>query len=214
MLGGMMVARTIQEFATERGIPYLLHFTRLSNLQSILRHGLVCRNSLDGTNVIGTVNDQHRLDGTDAVCVSIAFPNYKMFYRCRCEHPQEEWVVVAIQPKALWELRCAFCITNAASNRVTAIPLAQRTGLPAFRAMYDDFDDKIRANLNLKDSIPTNPQAEVLMLDGVPVRYIMGVAVPSLVMKAQIEALYQGLAVRKIDTFYSPRHDYAHWQQQ
>ncbi|MBH9718915.1 DUF4433 domain-containing protein [Burkholderia contaminans] len=210
----MMAAGTIQEFATERGIPYLLHFTRLSNLQSILTHGLVCRNSLDGTNVSGTVNDQHRLDGTDAVCVSIGFPNYKMFFRCRREHQNEEWVVVAIQPKALWELRCAFCTTNAASSRVTSIPLAQRTGLPAFQAMYNDYDDKVRADLNLKDFLPTNPQAEVLMLDGVPTTYIMGVAVQNLVMKAQIEALYSGLTVRKIDTFYSARHDYSHWPAQ
>ncbi|MBU9547503.1 DarT ssDNA thymidine ADP-ribosyltransferase family protein [Burkholderia multivorans] len=208
------MARTIEEFAKERGIRYLLHFTRLSNLQSILTHGLVCRDRLDGRNIMGTVNDQHRLDGTDAVCVSIAFPNYKMFYRCRCEHPEEEWVVVAIQPKALWELPCAFCVTNAASNRVTAIPLIHRTGLAAFQAMYEDYDDKIRATLKLADSMPTNPQAEVLMLDGVPRSYIMGVAVPNFVMKAQIEALYEGVSVRKIETFFSPRDDHHHWKQQ
>lgn len=121
-------------------------------------------------------------------------------------------MVVAIQPKALWELRCAFCITNAASNRVTAIPLIQRTKLAAFQAMYDDYDDKVRANLNLKDCLPTNPQAEVLMLDGVPARYIMGVAVPDVELKAQLEARYPKLSVKKIESFFSFRSDYTHWQ--
>lgn len=209
-----MVARTIQEFAAEREIPYLLHFTRLSNLESILTHGLVCRDRLDGMNIVGTVNDQHRIDDTDAVCVSIGFPNYKMFYPCRCDHPDEEWVVIVIRASALWNLPCAFCTENAASARVTAIPLDQRTGLAAFRAMYDDFDDKIRANLNLKIYMPTNPQAEVLMLEGIPLEYIAGVAVRSRVMKAQLEALHPGLKVWSHDVFYSARSDYAHWKPQ
>ena len=209
-----MVARTIQEFAAERGIKYLVHFTRLSNLASILAHGLVCRNRLDGRNVIGAVNDQYRLDRTVAVCVSIGFPNYRMFYRYRQENRDENWVVVGIDPSALWKLRCAFCITNAAAGRVSAVPLDQRTGLPAFQAMYGDFDDKVRANLHLADQFPTNPQAEVLMLDGVPAAYFLGVAVQNDMMKAQVEALHPGLHVVRHEEFYSARSDYAHWKPQ
>lgn len=208
-----MVANTVQEYVAERGITYLLHFTRLSNLASILRHGLVCRGKLDGQNVAGIVNDQYRLDGTDAVCVSIGFPNYRMFYRYRCENPQEDWVVVVIDPSALWTLPCAFCITNAAANRVSAVPIIERFGLAAFQAMYNDFDDKIRANLNLKDYLPTNPQAEVLMLEGVPARYLLGVVVPNDTMKAQVAALYPRLQVWRHEGFFSYRQDYAQWSQ-
>lgn len=209
-----MAATTIEEFATERGINALMHFTRLSNLASILQHGMVCRGRLDGKNIVGTVNDEHRLDDTDAVCVSIGFPNYKMFYRCRCENKNEDWVILVIRPSALWKLRCAFCTSNAAASRVTAIPLNQRTGLAAFQAMYDDFDDKVRADLSLKDYMPTNPQAEVLMLEGVPVSYIMGVIVRSEVMKSQLEALHPGLKVWNRGSYFSYRPDYSHWQAQ
>jgi hypothetical protein len=209
-----MAANTIQEYVAERGIAYLLHFTRLTNLGSILQHGLVRRGRLDGQNVTGVVNDQYRLDGTDAVSVSIGFPNYKMFYRYRQENPQEDWVVVVINPSALWELPCAFCVTNAAATRVSVIPIAQRRGLAAFQAMYGDFDDKIRGNLNLNDYLPTNPQAEVLMLDGVPLEYIRGVLVSNDTMKAQVEALYPDLKVWRNGDFFYPRHDYAHWQVQ
>lgn len=208
-----MAASTVQEYVAERGITYLLHFTRLSNLASILRHGLVRRGRLDGRNVGGIVNDRHRIDGTDAVCVSIGFPNYKMFYRYRRENPQEDWVIVVIDPSALWTLPCAFCTTNAAASRVTAIPIIQRFGLAAFQAMYNDFDDKIRANLNLKDHLPTNPQAEVLMLEGVPAAYLRGVVVSNDTMKAQVEALHPGLRVWRHQGFFSYRQDFAQWPQ-
>ncbi|HIE4194040.1 MULTISPECIES: DarT ssDNA thymidine ADP-ribosyltransferase family protein [Burkholderia] len=211
-----MVARTIKEYAKERGIKYLVHFTRLSNLASILRHGLVCLDELDGRKISGVVNDEHRLDGTDAVCVSIGLPNYRMFYRYRKQkgNELEEWVVVVIHPSVLWELPCAFCTTNAASNRVSNVPIDQRTGLDAFQAMYDDFDDIVRADLRLMDYLPTNPQAEVLMLEGVPRKYIMGVAVEDKKMKDRIEALHPDLKVWSVKAFYSYRKDFAHWQQQ
>ncbi|MBU9562036.1 DUF4433 domain-containing protein [Burkholderia multivorans] len=214
MLGGMMAARTIEEFANERGIKCLVHFTRLSNLQSILTHGLVPRDKLDRRNILGTTNDQYRLDRTNAVCVSVSFPNYRMFFPYRQQNPQEDWVVIGIKPSALWELRCAFCITNAASGRVANIPIADRTGLGAFQALYGDTTDKTRASLNLESDWPTDPQAEVLMLDGVPASYFLGVAVESDVMKAQVEALFPGLRVLTKPSFYSARRDYSYWQAQ
>ncbi|WP_438451062.1 DarT ssDNA thymidine ADP-ribosyltransferase family protein, partial [Listeria monocytogenes] len=48
-----------------------------------------------------------------------------MFYRYRKQkgNELEEWVVVVIHPSVLWELPCAFCTTNAASNRVSNVPI-------------------------------------------------------------------------------------------
>jgi hypothetical protein len=169
---------------------------------------------VDGQNVKGVVNDELRLDGTDAVCVSIGFPNYRMFYRYRQANQQEDWVVVVLHPSALWELPCAFCVTNAASARVFTVPLAERSGLPALQALYADFDDKVRANLNLPNHLPTNPQAEVLMLNGVPPSYIRGVLVPNQAMKVQIQALHQGTMVWSNSDFFAPRTDYTHWKPQ
>ncbi len=49
------MAGTIQEYATERGINCLMHFTRASNLESILRRGLAPRDTLnpEGYNNLG-----------------------------------------------------------------------------------------------------------------------------------------------------------------
>lgn len=67
------MAGTIQEYATERGIKLLMHFTRASNLVSILQRGLVPRDtlSLGGYN---NFNDKCRHDRTQTACLSIEFP--------------------------------------------------------------------------------------------------------------------------------------------
>jgi hypothetical protein len=205
------MANTIQEYVAERGIKCLTHFTRTSNLDSILQRGLVPRDTLvlEGYN---DFNDQYRIDRTDAVCVSIAFPNYKMFFSLRQTHKECDWVVLAIHPAALWTLPCAFCVTNAASASVTAIPLEQRRDLGALQAMYADWGDKTRIILGLKNPYTTNPQAEVLMLKGVPRQYIFGVIVMHTAKQRELQAKYPGLDVRTIVGYFGSRPDYAHWK--
>lgn len=205
------MATTIPEFVAERGINYLMHFTRASNLDSILTRGLVQRNALIAEGFNG-YNDHLRIDGTDAVCLSIGFPNYKMFYGVQKDHPGETWVILVVHPQALWDLDCAFCATNAASNSVTSIPLAQRKGLAAFQAMYADWPTKSRAELNIPDFYPTNPQAEVLALQGVPRNYILTVVTLNEEVKQSLIAKYPGVDVRAIAKFFRYRTDYAHWK--
>jgi hypothetical protein len=98
----------IEEYVAARGITLLLHFTQVCNLDSILQRGILPRNMLIGEDGV-RFNDQYRFDGTDAVCLSISYPNYKMFFRLRQESPDAEWVVLAVRPRALWMLPCAFC---------------------------------------------------------------------------------------------------------
>jgi hypothetical protein len=207
------MATTIQEFATERSINYLMHFTRARNLNSILARGLVPRDTLllEGFDAF---NDQHRLDGTHAVCMSIGFPNYKMFYGCQKDNAGETWVILVISPRVLWELDCAFCAANAASNGVTAVPLGQRKGLAAMQAMFADWPSKARAELGLPDNYPTNPQAEVLSLQGVPARYFLGVIVLNEAAKQEVLARHPGLDVRVMAQYFRYRKDFAHWKPQ
>jgi hypothetical protein len=205
------MATTIQEYVAERGITYLMHFTRACNLDSILARGLIRRDTLVLENFDG-FNDQHRHDGTSAVCLSIGFPNYKMFYGCQKDHPGETWVILVISPRVLWELDCAFCSANAASNGVTAIPLVQRKGLAAMQAMFGDWPGKARADLDLPAHYPTNPQAEVLALDGVPVRYFKGVIVLNEAARQQVLARHPAIDVRVMAQYFRYRKDFAHWK--
>ena len=91
--------RRIQDMATERSIRYLVHFTRVGNLSSIMSHGLLSVQAAHKQGLVPLANDQLRLDGrTDAISLSISFPNDAMFYKYRQLHPQERWVSVAAEP--------------------------------------------------------------------------------------------------------------------
>lgn len=202
---------TIQEYAVERGIKCLMHFTRSTNLDSILERGLIPRDTLLNEGFID-FNDQYRFDGTHAICLSIGFPNYKMFWRLRQENQDVDWVILGIHPAALWALTCAFCVTNAASSSVTSVPFGQRIGLEAFQAMYADYPPKYREILGISDDFPTNPQAEVLMIEGVPRDYILGVIVLSKAKQVELQAKYPGLQVVINARYFSYRQDYGHWK--
>ena len=205
------MASTIKKFVEERGIKYLVHFTRASNLDSILSRGLVPRNTLAAEGFKG-FNDQYRIDGTHAVCLSIDFPNYKMFYGVRKDHSSETWVALVIKVEVLWDLDCAFCATNAASNSVRSIPLQQRRGIAALQGMYTDWPTKQRSELNLKDNYPTNPQAEVLVFNGVPRKYIAGIVTLNDTDRATLEDKHPNVGMKSIAQWFRWRNDYEHWK--
>lgn len=109
-----------------KGIPYLVHFTNVENLDSILTNGLYPRSQVDSDPLIkASVNDTIRVDyKPEYNCVSISFPNCRMFYKCR-QQPSSSWVVLLLNPKILWEKDCLFYPTNAASNTVSPLPIGQ-----------------------------------------------------------------------------------------
>ncbi|OAG66643.1 DUF4433 domain-containing protein [Xanthomonas dyei] len=211
-LKGINMAANIQQFVTERGIKALFHFTREENLASILSRGLLRRDQLSSSE--GAVfNDDFRLDRTSAICLSVGFPNYKMFYPLRIKNPDTKWVVIAVMPSVLWMLPCAFCTTNAASNAVTASTLAQRMGLAPFQNMYGDCSGKTRSSLGIPNYYPTDPQAEVLVLNDIPPTYLMGLATHTSEDKNRMLSRHAGTYVVHAPALFSGRQDFAHWKQ-
>lgn len=158
----------IRDYVLSRGITELLHFTRMSNLESIFEEGLQNREELEfpleGSRST-KFNDQLRLDNADgAVCLSISFPNYKMFYHLQKKYVDEDWVIISLDPSLLWKAECIFCLTNAASNSVNTIPKKDRLGLKSLKLMFDDIPNVIkREDLNIPEKYTTDPQAEVLV---------------------------------------------------
>lgn len=207
----------IRASVEKRGITSVLHFTRLENLRSILSLGLLTRDKLHlcpGA----AINDLERYDGTNAVCASIGFPNYRMFYRLRCNDRGAEWIVLKLNPSVLWEARCAFCATNAANAVISRIPIEQRRGLRAFETLFEDYVGKSRRSLSIPDSYPTNPQAEVLLLDGAEISYVDAIYFQTWRAMHEFRTLQEKHPnFAKFDTFlnggyFDPRDDYAHWK--
>lgn len=163
----------IARICQQKGVKFLCHFTPLGNLESILRHGLWPRQDLAALKMPAIYTDQKRLDGyTNAVCLSVSFPNYKMFYVKR-QRSSHEWVVLLLEASILQEMDCAFFPENAASNLAKyRARNSNRKTAQAFQEMFEDYQEGTktirRAELLIPDCYPTHPQAEVLVFGRIP----------------------------------------------
>lgn len=99
-----------------------------------------------------------------------------------------------------------------ARDAVTDINIEQRMDLGALQAMYGDWEDKTRATLDLTPSVPTNPQAEVLVLDSIPKDFIVGVAASNESTAQRLRASHPGVNVLAFPSFFNARSDYQHWR--
>ena len=209
----------IKQICHNRGIKILVHFTPIENLRRILGEGLLSRNALERRlDQQPIFNDQNRLDKhPEAICLSIGFPNYKMFFKYASEK-QSQWVVLLLDAKLLWELDCAFCQENAASNAVYTIPLKERKKPDALNNMFIEYYDSIsRQSLSIPDHYPTYPQAEVLVCNPIPVAYIKKV---HFYEKLALEQWYSKNSGMDTETFlvskqyFNPRCDWKVWTEE
>jgi hypothetical protein len=174
----------IRKAVRSRGITGLYHFTRLANLESILTHGLLSPSTLAASGVDHIATDGERHDHhPNANCLSISFPNNKMFFSKRQEQePKWGWCVLEVDPSVLWLLPSAFYPYNAADRRVSSMDLRGRMHVAAFHELFSDFDqfqDQPREP-TLRDQYPTNVQAEALVFGDIKPQYIQRVFVPTM----------------------------------
>ena len=66
----------------------------------------------------------------------VSFPNYRMFYKYRCEDTNAQWVVLGLSPKILWEKDCAFCNNNAASSSIAITDINTKKNLDSLKDMF------------------------------------------------------------------------------
>jgi len=204
----------IRALTQRRSINHVLHFTRLSNIASIVQHGLLPRHTLSTRRLPFTHNDDIRLDGAlDASCLTLSWPNHKMFYRYRTANPTVSWVVLSFKADVLWELDCAFCLENAASNRARAIPLRDRKSANALETIFLNHEFyPPRDKLRIPDNFPTNPQAEILIFGSIPKSLIQVVLVPSETIGQLVRAVDATIPTKVSPNAFSPRLDWEFWR--
>lgn len=165
----------IRALTEELGVPHLVHFTRCDNLRSILRHGLQSVSSCDAGGLRAVRNDTMRLDGQlDGISLSITSPNFRMFYKYRQLDPSADWAVLLLSPAILWELSCGFYRHNAADARMRHLPRKKMETVQAFREIFAALDTPREPWLRRYD--PTDPQAEVMVYETIPPRFIETIA--------------------------------------
>lgn len=173
-----MTKQAIQDFARQRSIPYLVHFTRTANLASIIMNGIYPVSRIGEIGVKPVINDEWRLDGhLGGISVSIGHPNYRMFFKLRKDNPDVDWVVLCIKPSVLWTKDCAFCRHNAADARISSQPIGELKTTAAFAGIYEEVEGlTTRADQRLKSHDPTDAQAEILVFDAIEPNLIVGAA--------------------------------------
>jgi hypothetical protein len=199
----------LQKIVTQRNIDILWHFTRIANLDSILNNGITPRSILENAGSSFEFNDELRLNGQkEASCISIQFPNYKMFYGLRSNNPGIDWLVLGLAPSILWEKDCAFCSENAASSRVTKIELDTRKGHVAFESLFEDNGNR---SVDIPVSYPTNPQAEVLVFDEIEPKYIIKVVTCKPTILTKLSRKYPHFIFECSHKPYDARLDWRKW---
>lgn len=180
----------IREIATQLEIPYLVHFTRATNLDSIFANGIYPISRTNEIGVTPAINDAMRLDGRrDGTSTSIAFPNCQMLYKYRMDNQGVEWAILVLKPSILWVKDCAFCKHNAADARISSQPLQTLTTAQAFQGLFHEIEGVTpRAEQNLKPHDPTDVQAEVLVFGVIESELIAGVVFDSTATKTKYSA--------------------------
>lgn len=173
---------TIEDIIIKRNIKHLIHFTRIENLENILVNGLIPRNGMkdEFVDLLSFwmdeneeenggkyfYNDLNRLDNKlDYSCLSVGFPNDKMFYKLKLECPHAKWVIISISPQILVNHECLFYPCNAASGLVNSVPTDNYKGAEAFENMFQN-----------ENSYPQDVQAEIMVKGVIDPKYIQGCA--------------------------------------
>lgn len=157
---------------SSRGIKELIHFTNITNIETIVRYGILPRKLVNKKVPSASVNDMNRFDNYEnATCLSVSFPNYKMFYKYQQEDPDARWAIISLKPELLTDFSINnffFFKQNAARN-------------DSSRCSFEDmFGDSNGCN-------PENPQAEILAFGIIPPKYIQKIYVKTLEDKNFLE---------------------------
>lgn len=204
----------MEQILNDRQIEWLLHFTQAENLSNIMEYGLMPRSSLELFGIKFLYNDYYRYDRCEnAVCTSIEFPNYKMFYFLRCNNPDTDWVVLKLDAQIILDFDCAFCTTNAGNSNIYNKSIEQRKGKMAFLKLFEEIPNQpTRKKLGIEDWYPTDPQSEVLVFDTIPVQYIKSVFFKDKqAMEANIPFIPNEISCYINNDVFSYRNDWVYW---
>lgn len=186
----------ISDVISQRNLKSLVHFTRLDNLDNILKNGIIPRANLANKSYV--YNDDYRYDNKlDYSCFSLSFTNDKMFYTLRLNNPDTTWVIILLNVNLLINKPCLFYPCNAASNLVR-----NNTNLNDFQggeALEKMFYSEGREEY-LTDKFPTDSQAEVMIHGIITPDNITGIIMSDENLIKRYKALYPKFSFK----FYEP----------
>jgi len=191
----------IQAESSRRGITRLCHFTQSRNLAHIFgdNNGILSRHTLVAHDMPHNPTDPNRFDGCDnLICCSIEYPNTYYFSTVRSRDLLfKDWVVLLLKPDYLWTAGTKFCPCNAAKACGAHI----KDGYDTFLTLFSNVTPGSgfnRSSTHLACA-PTDIQAEVLIVDPIPLDAITAIAVESeeQAKRELFTAALQGISIDK-----------------
>jgi hypothetical protein len=177
----LAVKEDIPRFLFARNVTSMFHFTSIKNLESIAANGFLGRETLSVKNLNFTPSDEIRYEPIlDGVCFSLSRPNYYMAARKILSGHE----MVLLELQGLSDLLTSLNFVASPGN--FGSPLLKRK----IESWPEDFiggqglmnmfaNSEIRKKYLVPDFEPTDPQAEIIMLESVPWRYVSKVYFPN-----------------------------------
>lgn len=179
----MSDADAIRNDVRQRGITRLCHFMQSRKLSHVLTDTqaiLPTQQLRERYPDVLDVTDDSRYDGhLNHVCCSIEYPNSWYFQKIYGRDRQfRDWVIVCLDPALLWERVALFSPRNAATQHGALL----RSGWQGWQALFASevvgaYDKTYTRTTEMLTCCPTDGQAEVLIPDAIPQRYITAVIV-------------------------------------
>lgn len=210
--------KKIAEIIRNNRVKYLVHFTRLENLDSILEYGILSIQELNYMKLPYINNDFGRYDSRkDCSCFSIEFPNDILLKTFQRRQGNCSWIIFLIDVFVLIssDSEKQFCIHNAASKGISEkIKYNQLRTAEEFQNMFServefnksDGDHFIERNID-KSYLATSNQAEILIEGSVDRNYIKGIITQNHSDKLIVDSALKKFDVeRLIDSVLEPRY--------
>jgi len=175
------VRADIPRFIVARNISSLFHFTSIENLESIAANGFLGRESLKTRNLNFTPSDQVRYEPVlDGVCFSLSRPNYYMAARKIISGHE----MVLLELQGLSELLTNFNFIASPGNFGSPVLKRKIESWPeefiGGQGLMNLFKNQdVREKYTIPNFEPTDPQAEIILLEGVPWSYVKKIYFPN-----------------------------------
>ena len=219
----------VLESMAKRGVTRFVHFTEVDNLESIMMRGLMPLSLMNGVPKEESALKLNRYEGTDAICLSVEFPNYRTFYHRRCVESDKTWCVLLLDARKVIECyEPQFYWTNAASKsflepHFNAGNRNDPCSAQAFDGMFYQTETPNRfltvtsRTRFIPDKYPTNPQAEIQIYDKITPDCISLVVFEDQESVARYQAAFSfGAPACTVDqcevNYFAPRADWQEWR--
>ncbi len=218
-------AKSVREIIRKNKISFLTHFTRIENLKSILKFGLLPSSILKGNRAFSSVffPDLPLPSPWDSlVSLNISFPDYKLFAKLQ-NHQPSEWVILLIDPKVMADFSCYFFPDRALNIiKTSSVPgqiLNEFLSSKSLKNLFSDLPETKRKDLDIPQYYPTNPCSEVLCFFPIAPSYITQIYFCSEYKFNQWVLTNTEFALSQDKNkwacglqFFSPRSDYPYWK--